>query len=224
MQVQLEDHTSTMDVDEEPFDLIAGIKISGDSPPFAPVQISTGCLYDTNLPARPYAVNIILSLLSEEESQLLIKEINAIQRVSTTYQQCYNSTYTFLCSSALQIFSLSTTPDMSQTPSSLVDIAAHTLYNPIIFNTLNIARTLQSPCSSQARHALVHAALHSLMSLLDHKLLAHLILNPSSISPPSTLSAINMLLARNSSSTALRVGLFIDNEHSSTTILSQLFA
>jgi len=105
LQVQPEDHSSIMDVDEEPFDLIAGTKICEHTPPFAPVEISTGCLYDTNLPARPYAVNIVLSLLSEEESQSLIMEINAIQRVSSTYQQCYNSTYTYLCSSALQIFS-----------------------------------------------------------------------------------------------------------------------
>ena len=85
LQVQPEDHSSIMDVDEEPFDLIAETKICGDTPPFAPVEISTGCLYDTNLPACPYAVNIVLSLLSEDESQSLTKEINAIQCASTTY-------------------------------------------------------------------------------------------------------------------------------------------
>jgi hypothetical protein len=179
-----------MDVVEEPFALIASAKSVGEG-----TQISIQDLVDTHLPEQPYAVNIVTSFLSDNEASTLINAINVIQRDSPTYQHLYNLVHSFLCSSPLKLVSVSVTPDRSQTPLSLIDIAAHIHFNPTLLNTSNITPILNSPCTPQARHALVHATLHPLMSPPDHKALTQAVLNPTHTLPASTQSAICNLLA-----------------------------
>ena len=81
---------------------------------------------------------------------------------------------------------------------------------------------LNSPCSSQAQHALVHAELHSLMSPSEHKLLTQAILSPNSSYPESTNTAALTFLTREFPASVPQIALFTSNESSSTASLFQL--
>jgi hypothetical protein len=212
-----------MDVVVEPFDLIASIKTRDDNTlPFAPKELSSVQLVDTQLLAQPYAINIVTSFLSDNEAHTLVDSLNALQRDSTSYKQYYNRVYSYLSTLPMRLFAASVVPDITQPPSSLLDIAAHIRFNATIHLASDPALTIHSACSTQARHALVHAELHTMMSPSDHKLLAQAILTPNLILPESTHSAISMFLARNISTTAPRIALFTNNDRSTLAALSQL--
>ena len=97
-----------MDIENEPFDLLPpAVLTEAYGQLFDPKELSCHHLADTSLTAQPYSINIVTSFLSNNDALLLTDELNSIQRKTITYQQLYNQTYIYLCSTPMKIFSTS---------------------------------------------------------------------------------------------------------------------